>query len=88
MYQFRVSVTGTCTLQFILLSPLFNVTTVVEERVLIDYAMDKGFVASWPNTYRTDFWENAAKYLQHCASAKRTSYANLCLGQMSGNSAD
>ena len=46
----------------------------VEERALVEYVMGKGFVASWPHTKRTEFWENAAKYLQErCKSAKRTS---------------
>ena len=35
----------------------------VEERALVEYVMGKGFVASWPHTKRTEFWENAAKYL-------------------------
>ena len=35
----------------------------IEERALVEYVMGKGFVASWPHTKRTEFWENAAKYL-------------------------
>ena len=41
---------------------MFKATTTswsaVEERALLDYVMDKGFVASWPNMKRTDFWES------------------------------
>ena len=48
---------------------------------LLKYIMNKGFVASWPYSKRTDFCKNTAKYLQeHCTSAKRTSKITANLG--------